>query len=75
MITNNTFKDENFIIIDGYKMLDTVKDRDGNILQAIVDDVFKGSIMSRSRVRENSDAKRVYGMILREHGYTYSKIG
>ena len=39
-------------IVDGFEMLDDNKDRDGNILQAIIDDVFESDMMSIHRVRE-----------------------
>jgi hypothetical protein len=62
-------------IVDGFEMLDDNKDRDGNILQAIIDDVFESDMMSIHRVRENVDARRVYSYIMRQRGYNYSRIG
>ena len=62
-------------LVDGFQMLDDNKDRDGNILQAIVDEVFESDMMSIHRVRENVDARRVYSYIMWEGGFNYSRIG
>ena len=62
-------------LIDGFKMIDEEKDRNGNILHAIVNEVFEVNIMSRDRYRDIVDARRIYSYILRGQGYSYTKIG
>jgi hypothetical protein len=62
-------------LVDGFKMIDEEKDRNGNILHAIVNEVFEVNIMSRDRYRDIVDARRIYSLILREQGYSYTKIG
>tara|TARA_R110000765_G_scaffold39003_2_gene85085 strand:+ start:2053 stop:2706 length:654 start_codon:yes stop_codon:yes gene_type:complete len=62
-------------VVDGFKMIDSRKDRDGNILQVIVEEVFDAKIMLLNRKRDTVDARRIYSFILRERGYRYTKIG
>ena len=61
----------------GFKVLDERKDTTGNILQAIVEDVFETNIMDPKRLRQNVDARRMFGMALRsmEKPYTFARIG
>tara|TARA_R110002110_G_scaffold68223_4_gene184923 strand:+ start:1058 stop:1705 length:648 start_codon:yes stop_codon:yes gene_type:complete len=61
----------------GFKVLDERKNTTGNILQAIVEDVFETNIMDPKRLRQNVDARRMFGMVLRsmEKPYTFARIG
>ena len=61
----------------GFKILDERKDTTGNILQAIIEDVFETNVMDSKRLRQNVDARRMFGMVLRsmEKPYTFARIG
>ena len=61
--------------LNGFKVLDKRKDITGNILQAIIEDVFEASIMDPKRVRENVDARRMFSMILRDMKYPSTRVG
>ena len=39
----------------GFKVLDERKDTTGNILQAIIEDVFETNVMDSKRLRQNVD--------------------
>ena len=75
MITNYTFKDRDYRIEDGFEMLDENKDRDSNILERIVRSVFQADIMAKSRKRNFVDARKAFSILLRDKGYTYTRIG
>lgn len=75
MITNDTFEKREYRIEDGFEMLDENKDRDANILQHIVEDVFNIDIMKKCRQRNFIDARKVFCILLRDKGYTYTSIG
>ena len=62
-------------MVYGFKVLDDRKNIDGNILQAIVDDVLKADIMSKKRTRPNVDGRRMFSMVLMGEQYTATRIG
>jgi hypothetical protein len=63
--------------LHGFKILDKRKNDVGNILQAIVEDVFEADMMSPKRILINVDARRMFAMVLRgmENPYTFGRIG
>ena len=75
MITNDTFKDRDYRIEDGIEKKAENKDRDSNILERIVRSVFQADIMDKSRKRNFVDARKAFSILLRDKGYTYTRIG
>jgi predicted transcriptional regulator len=62
-------------MLDGYEMYHDHMNRDANILYGIVTKVFEDDILDRSKYRNIVDARKIYSYILRQAGYTYTKIG